>query len=299
MVLFWTGGSHVVQPSCLVTKGLPEPEQFVALLDGAWDERRWNAVSAHLEVPSVTEETLAADPMPPRFRSAARTDRGAVRQVNQDSLLERSEIGLWVVADGVGGHQDGDVASRMICDALADFLPGAGFEEMIEGTRQRLHEVNDYLVQTSARAVNPVVCGSTVVALMARGSRCAAMWAGDSRVYRWRAGEMEQLTRDHSVAALDGGDSHAITRAIGGEATLALDLFRDRVHPGDRFLLCSDGLVRVLWESEIAEWMAAEDIETAVNGLIEATLAGGAPDNVTVLVVEAYLEPLPSGASSV
>jgi serine/threonine protein phosphatase PrpC len=102
---------------------------------------------------------------------------------------------------------------------------------------------------------------------------------------------MEQLTRDHSVAETQGiADSHAITRAVGGDAALALDMFRDRVRAGDRFLLCSDGLTRVLWESEIAEWLAADHIEAAAQGLIQATLDGGAPDNVTVLIVEAYAD---------
>jgi serine/threonine protein phosphatase PrpC len=170
-----------------------------------------------------------------------------------------------------------------------DFAPGASFEQMIEGASQRLHQVNDHLVRAGARPVNPVLCGSTVVALLARGTRCAVVWAGDSRVYRSRDGRMEQLTRDHSVAELEGNTgSHAITRAVGADALLSLDLFRDRVRVGDRFLLCSDGLIRVLWESEIAEWLAADSIESAAHGLVNATLEGGAPDNVTVVIVEAY-----------
>jgi type VI secretion system protein ImpM len=103
---------------------------------------------------------------------------------------------------------------------------------------------------------------------------------------------MVQLTRDHSVAELEGQTtSHAITRALGGEPTLALDLFRDRVSTGDRFLLCSDGLVRVLRESDIAEWLAADDIAVAAQGLVKETVDRGAPDNVTALIVEAYGDP--------
>ncbi len=294
MVLWWTAGSEIVQPSCLVTKGLPRPEQFVAMMNASWDESRWTLLSAHVELPAVADDTVTDDPTPPQYRSAAATHTGVVREVNQDSYLERSDVGLWVVADGVGGHQEGDVASRMVCDALAGFAPTASFEEMIDAARERLHAVNDHLLRASVRPVNPVVSGSTVVTLMARGTRCAVLWAGDSRAYRWRDGKMTQLTRDHSVAELEGETtSHAITRALGGEATLALDLFRDRVRTGDRFLLCSDGLVRVLRDSDIAEWMAADDIAVAAQGLVKETVDRGAPDNVTALIVEAYGESAP------
>jgi type VI secretion system protein ImpM len=296
LVLWWTAGSQLVTPSCLVTRGLPAAEQFVALLHGSWGEHLWAVVPAHVEFAApAAGDTALGDPRPPVYRAAAATHIGAVRRVNQDAYLERTDVGLWVVADGVGGQQDGEVASRMVCDALGGFAPHASFEDMIDGTRERLHAVNDQLVRAATRPEHPVTSGSTVVALMARGTRCAVLWAGDSRVYRLRDGRMEQLTRDHSLAELEPAheDSHAITRAIGGDATLALDLFRDRVRPGDRFLLCSDGLSRVLWESDMAEWLAADDISVAAQGLVQETLDGGAPDNVTVLVVEAYADDAP------
>jgi type VI secretion system protein ImpM len=118
------------------------------------------------------------------------------------------------------------------------------------------------------------------------------LWAGDSRAYRLRDGRLAQLTRDHSLAEsgalAEGESSSAITRAIGGEATLELDVYRDRVQAGDRFLLCSDGLTRTLPDGRIQELMAHENIRTAVDDLISATLVAGAPDNVTVVIVEAY-----------
>lgn len=292
LVLWWTEGSSVVVPSCLIGKGLPDPDRFAALLDGAWAERQWRAVSAHVEASPRGDDTLVDDLTPPRYRSAAASDVGRVREINEDSFLERPDVGLWVVADGLGGHSEGEVASRMVCDALADFIPDAGFEDMVEEARGRIAAVNDHLLRAATRAINPVRSGSTVVALMVRGSRCAILWAGDSRVYRWRNGVLEQLTRDHSLAATEvlvGGESaHAITRAVGGEATLSLDLHRDRVRSGDRFLLCSDGLTRALPEAQIRAWLERADIRTGVDGLVKATLDAGAPDNVTVLVVEAF-----------
>ena len=152
----------------------------------------------------------------------------------------------------------------MVCDALADFVPDASFEDTIDGARERMQQVNEHLVRAgSAVALDGVRSGSTVVALLVRGTRCAVLWAGDSRVYRWRGGRLEQLTRDHSLAESDGAtgrDAHAITRAVGGEATLTLDVHRDGVRAGDRFLLCSDGLTRRVPEGQIRAWMEHEDI---------------------------------------
>ena len=286
--MWWTDGSAEVEPSCLITKGLPHPDSFAALLDGSWASGRWRSVKAEVEQTLTREELLVDDVTPPRFRSSAATDVGQVRQVNQDAFIERTDVGIWAVADGLGGHSDGEIASRMVCDALANIVPNSSFEDVVETAQQRVAEVNEHLVRAATRPVNAVSSGSTVVALLARGTRCAVLWAGDSRAYRCREGRLEQLTRDHSLAEAEGGTSTAITRAVGGEQTLLLDVYRDRVHAGDRFLLCSDGLTRIVSETQIRTWMAHGDIREAVDGLIEATLAAGAPDNVTALIVEAF-----------
>jgi type VI secretion system ImpM family protein len=290
LVLWWTDGSARVQPNCLLSRGLPHPDAFASLLDGSWAARGWRSVTARVDTP-LEPEPLVDDRAQPRFRSAGASNTGCVREINQDSFIERTEAGIWGVADGLGGHSDGEVASRMVCDALADVAAASSFDDLIDGVRRRVGAVNEELVRAATRPVNAVHSGSTVVTLLMRGSSCAVLWAGDSRAYRWRNGGLEQLTRDHSVAELEGvnaPDSHAITRAVGGEATLELDVVRDRVHPGDRFLLCSDGLYRMMTAEQLATLLAREDIGQAVDALIEATLAAGAPDNVTALVVEAF-----------
>jgi serine/threonine protein phosphatase PrpC len=214
-----------------------------------------------------------------------------VRTNNEDGFVERPEAGVWAVADGMGGHSHGEVASQMVCDALADFPLDGTFEEAVDAARRRVLEVNDHLARTSTGADPASRSGSTVVVLLTRGLRSAVLWAGDSRAYRWRGGTLEQLTKDHSLAELAGtgaAESSVITRAVGVEGELTLDIHRDAVRPDDRFLLCSDGLTRVLPESEIRSWLEREDIHAAVEGLINATLAAGAPDNVTVLIAEAH-----------
>jgi type VI secretion system protein ImpM len=293
MVLFWTDGSAVVEPSCLVLKGLPDPAGYAALLEGNWQTHRWHTVPTHVSE-LVDEPTLATAPETTPvnlfFRSASSTDVGRARSNNEDSYVDRAAVGVWVVADGMGGHSHGEVASRMVCDALTDFSPDGTFEEAVDAAAARVRDVNDHLIRSSLNADPSQRSGSTVVILLMRGTKSAVLWAGDSRVYRWRGGVLEQLTRDHSLAELEGtapNESSVITRAVGVEPDLVLDVHRDGILPDDRFLLCSDGLTRVLPVDAIGAWMKTPDIEKAVEGLIQATLDAGAPDNVTVVIAEA------------
>jgi type VI secretion system protein ImpM len=294
LMLWWTEGSNMVDPSCLITKGLPDAAAFAAMLDGSWTTHHWTSIPTHIEA-DQDDDTLSDYAIPLRFRSAAATHVGRVRGNNEDGFVERLEIGLWAVADGLGGHRDGETASRMVCDALADFEARASFDDTVEAARQRIKEVNEHLVHASGRSPQVERCGSTVVVLLTRGARLAVLWAGDSRAYRWRGGRLEQLSHDHSLPDVSGSgnreEAHVVTRAVGIEPAFNLDVYRDTVSPDDRFLLCSDGLTRVVQESQIATLMQNEDIAASVEQLIKATLDGGAPDNVTVLAVEAYATP--------
>jgi type VI secretion system protein ImpM len=290
LVLFWTDGSAVVEPSFLLVKGLPPVDLYPGLLDGSWTEHRWRSIPARAsDSPTVTRMTVGDSGL--SFRSAAATEVGRARDNNEDGFIERPEVGLWAVADGMGGHSHGEVASRMVCDALVDFHPDGSFEDAVAAASRRIQDVNDHLLRAASGPDPSERSGSTVVVLLLRDVRSAVLWAGDSRVYRWRAGRLEQLSRDHSLMELEGPSAPAssvITRAVGGQPDLALDLHRDALLPDDRFLLCSDGLTRVVPDSEICTWMQTPDIRTAVDGLIKATLDAGAPDNVTVVIAEAY-----------
>jgi len=239
------------------------------------------------------EDTLVEEDIHPVYISAGISDVGRLRPSNQDAFVELNDAGVWVVADGMGGYRDGDVASRMVCDGMEGVSADGTLEQAIEVLRQRVLEVNRRLYEASVRRINPIVSGSTVAMLLVRRTSCAVIWAGDSRVYRWRGNKLTQLTTDHTWAAelnlqhAEEEADHAITRAVGGESTLALDVRRDKVLLNDRYLLCSDGLSRELSEAQIAAAMAGPDVESCAKKLIESTLKAGARDNVTVVVIEA------------
>lgn len=252
-------------------------------------------------------------PLSLRFVSAGATHTGRVRTLNEDSLLIDDEAGIWAVADGVGGHDAGDYASRLITSALGRIGPQHSAAALLAAARERVVGANADLLAFAANEGVEVVA-STIAVLLCFGGHFAALWAGDSRIYRMRDGVLTQLTRDHSAvqelvdkgvmsAAEAAGDRRAnvITRAVGAEEALALDVSHDRLVPGDRFLLCSDGLTKVMADDEIAARLADPAIASVPDRLIDVVLERGAPDNVTAVVVGCLAEeppPEPGAAAS-
>lgn len=228
-----------------------------------------------------------------RFRSVARTDTGLVRSHNEDNLVDRPDIGLWAVADGMGGHAGGDQASELIHDALAAAPPGADLEAALQEVRRRLEGVHGEL-----RGGRRGSSGSTVIVLLAHGDQFVCGWAGDSRLYRFRAGQLEVLSHDHSLVQelVDSGTltpeaahkhplRNRITRAVGMADRLQLEVLRGKLRPGDRYLLCSDGLHGVLTDRVISKFAALPDLGAAADGMIRAVLDAGAPDNIAIVLV--------------
>ncbi|NKC34565.1 PP2C family protein-serine/threonine phosphatase [Falsiroseomonas selenitidurans] len=229
--------------------------------------------------------------------SQAVTHRGTVRPRNEDAFVDRPDIGLWAVADGAGGHGAGDVASAAATAALQDLPPGLSAAEMLAQVRLRITAVHADLQRQAQQAGPGRIIATTLAVLLARGGHYACLWAGDSRIYRLREGSFTRLTRDHSLvqdlvdqglldeaAAESHPQANVITRAVGAEGVLELDKASARLAPGDRFLLCSDGLFKAVPEGELGQ-MLADGFEAEV--LIRAALAYGARDNVTAIIVRA------------
>lgn len=228
------------------------------------------------------------------WRSASATSRGNVRSHNEDSILDLPAVGLWVVADGMGGHNAGDVASNMIVTALSTMTRYPTPSAQLDAVEDRLREVNDQLYRASLDN-GAGMSGSTIVALLALEKHCLSIWAGDSRVYRGREGVFEQITRDHSEAQelIDGGASaesaaasNVITRAVGGSQELFLDIELRELRANDRYLLCSDGLYREISEADMAHHLSGNDPEGACKALMKQALGGPCNDNVSLIVVQ-------------
>jgi protein phosphatase/serine/threonine-protein phosphatase Stp1 len=234
-----------------------------------------------------------------RFRSSAASHKSAARRRNEDSWVNRPDLGVWAVADGAGGHQAGDVASRIIAHALETVPVGLGAARLLAEVRLRIADAHRQMQSEAARRGPDASLVSTIVALLARDDYYACLWAGDSRIYLWRGRPLRQLTHDHSVVQelIDSGaislaeapnhpQRNIITRAIGGaDETAALDKVSDRLRRGDRFLLCSDGLFKTVPEGDLAGLME-EGGEALAGRLVAAALDRQADDNVTAVAVD-------------
>ncbi|WP_455221379.1 PP2C family protein-serine/threonine phosphatase [Kaarinaea lacus] len=232
--------------------------------------------------------------------SAAATDVGHVRHINEDAYLERSDIGLWVVADGMGGHHAGDVASSSIVEILDETQSREKLSDYVDEVEDRIITANNELVRLAKQHNDNRTIGSTVVAMIAVNGHCAVLWAGDSRAYRCRDQQCVQLTRDHSQVeemvqqglllreeAEEHPASNVITRAVGAADNIYVDVDVNDAQPNDTYLLCSDGLNKHVSDTEISQFLQNENIEEIPQLLIKTTLERGAIDNVTVVVIRA------------
>jgi serine/threonine protein phosphatase PrpC len=247
-----------------------------------------------------------------RVESGALTHVGKVRSNNEDSLLAREEDGLWVVADGMGGHEGGEWASAKIVEELGDAVLPPDFGQACEAIAQAIHAANAAIFRQAERRGKQM--GSTVVALYVQGSRFVVFWVGDSRAYLMRNGQLLRISRDHSQVQqmLDRGlisaeeaaghpMGHVLARAVGVVETMELDSREGEIEPGDTFLLCSDGLHGFVPEAEIARLLGRGLPDRSSEQLVETTLQHGAPDNVTVITVmftEPTLLSLPESATA-
>jgi protein phosphatase len=250
----------------------------------------------------------------PKYRSSARTDVGKKREHNEDTFLVNEDLGLYVVCDGMGGHAGGETASRLAAQTierellsarlrgddpfkssdkpLADAALASALRESIEGACAAVFR--------TSRA-NPELAGmgTTCIALLLQGERAVFGHVGDSRAYLLREGEIHQLTEDHSLVneqiragllsleeARKSRLKNVITRSVGFEEDVLVDLMGLATRAADRFVLCSDGLSNRVSSDEIGDLVLKTDLDAAPAKLIELANARGGDDNITVIAVQ-------------
>jgi protein phosphatase len=247
------------------------------------------------------------------------TDVGLVRSHNEDSIGENRGLGLAVLADGMGGHRGGEVASAIavstILESLGDELKNikSGDTDEVSGYRLESIAVNDAVIKANEKVFTSSNensqyrgMGTTVVVLLFHDDRFTVAHVGDSRLYRYRDGDLEQITRDHSLMQelVDRGfytteqaqaslNKNLVTRAIGAEESVQVDVHEDIAHPGDIYLLCSDGVTDMLEDEVIKNTIAdnTEDLEKIANELIRLSNESGGKDNISAILARP-LKPL-------
>jgi serine/threonine-protein phosphatase Stp1 len=233
-----------------------------------------------------------------RYRSAARTHVGLVRKVNEDAMLARDAAALWVVADGMGGHDNGQWASQTLVAQFAALDLAINRNARGAAIVRALEDGNSAINDAASAAGKQM--GTTAVLVHTDADDVLLIWVGDSRIYRLRGTSFVQLTRDHTMVqdlvdrgSLDASEaethpmSHVLSRAVGTEPLLRYDSVVGKAMAGDRFLLCSDGLTKVVSDDLMAAILSSGSIDAAADRLITETLERGAPDNTTVVVLSA------------
>jgi serine/threonine protein phosphatase PrpC len=236
---------------------------------------------------------------PIRWESAQDTNVGVVREINEDSILASPNASLWAVADGMGGYEAGNVASNMIVTMLEQVPHQPSLQRFVDAVEDCLMEVNTRILEYADIMLDGRTLGSTVVTLLIKGRVGVCLWAGDSRLYRLRNGELSQVSRDHSQVeelieqgfisreeAADHPDSNVITRAVGVGYDLYVDVTVFDVQLGDTFLLCSDGLYNMVPFDDICMIVKSKTIHQGVEQLVQMALNNGATDNVSVILVK-------------
>lgn len=240
------------------------------------------------------------------IKYAGLSDRGLVREENQDSWCATAELGLFIVSDGMGGHLGGALASKIVVEALPELIRKRmrGFKNLFDSEAKK--QLEGALVELSIQVREQTInepglkgMGSTVVLIMIKGSRALVAHMGDSRAYLLRRGRLKQLTKDHSVVQLliDAGEikpseaathpaRNQITRCVGMEGDPLPNVTRLELEPRDRLLLCTDGLTSMLSDEEIGKVLQRRITpKSACRQLVDAANERGGNDNITALIV--------------
>lgn len=232
------------------------------------------------------------------FDSFGATDIGLHRNYNEDRFASKPEEGVWVVADGMGGHAGGDYASQAVMDDMPSFVGAATLGEYVTRFHDGLAEAHVRMLRV-AKALGMKAVATTVVGLLIHEDEFATIWSGDSRLYHMRDGVLSPISRDHSEARelVDSGvltpeeartwhRRHVVTRALGVYDHLSAETAYGEVQAGDAFLLCTDGLTEHHSDDDLQTILSnSTTAQSAVETMIAQTLERGAVDNVTAIVV--------------
>ncbi|NOZ01105.1 MAG: Stp1/IreP family PP2C-type Ser/Thr phosphatase [Deltaproteobacteria bacterium] len=248
----------------------------------------------------------------------AKTSVGRVRQRNEDAFLVMAEKDLYVVADGMGGHQRGDVAAHLCIDAISEWFTGEMDDETTRELVRRVRRswgiqhrnqanlvasieyANRLIVNTARQSDAFKGMGTTIVATIFHGSTLFVVYSGDSRVYRFRSGRLRQLSEDHSLVneyirlqMIKPSDArtfpyrNVIMKALGLKSSADIEFFTRRAAPCDVYLLCSDGLTDMIEDEEIRRILASSGtLDERCQWLVDAAMDAGGFDNITALLVE-------------
>jgi len=231
-----------------------------------------------------------------------KTDIGLRRSNNEDAFVTSPELGFCLAADGLGGAAAGELASKIFADTALEVFTEAtdrSEDEIVYRVKKTFYFSNEKMLEHVAQNPNHKGMGCTAELLAFSGDGFIIGHVGDSRTYRFRKGQLEQLTQDHTLVQEqveqglippDNIRNHPlgniVLRAVGQESELALDLLRGKILPGDLFLLTSDGLTDMIQDDQIREILSTEvDIHRKVDELIESAKAAGGKDNITVVLV--------------
>ena len=242
-----------------------------------------------------------------RVRSCGRSHGGRVRAHNEDSFEIDSSHQIFVVADGMGGHRHGEIASRVAVDAVTTWMKDgkssaapAGEASHVASLKAAIEAAQEAVQRAVDEDVALVGMGTTVVAMIISGASAGVAHVGDSRAYRYRDARLERLTKDHTWVGEQVGAGllseeqakvhplrNVVTRALGGRGGVAVEARETSLMEGDVYLLCSDGLTSMLDDDAIERHLAeADSIEEACRSLIASANSGGGLDNITVLLIE-------------
>ena len=230
------------------------------------------------------------------FEAGSATHPGKVRSRNEDACLVRTDAGLWAVADGMGGHEAGDVASQLIVRALDGISEAESAVQLLEETESRIFLANQQIIDLSRQRGGAVI-GSTVTVLLISEDHYACLWAGDSRLYLIQDGSIMQVSHDHTEVeemlargAVTAEEAkhwphNVITKAVGIHDNPELEVVSGAFAEHDVFVLCSDGLTKHVSDEEIRQLACTQDAQTSSAALVDLAVERGGLDNVTVVVV--------------